>query len=259
MRFLFSSSSAARLSLVCLTLASPTLAQETRTAPPANGLPADVRAARDLVFGAYPDLIGRPVNIEITPIGDSYAIRVTDAPAQGEKASALPSLVSAFVSFDAQSRLKTYTASGVLLEDARNQALRQQLAAHPEWQESDIDLYLQQITGRSAAEGLAPPAQTAEKSRAALGATATIAQAPTLRLRSEAAASDAVATERVAPRSRSAFQPPPAPPNLPPPPASAVKSVWVVEATTEGANGETARYRLEYEPISGRLVGAVRQ
>jgi hypothetical protein len=207
-----------------------------------------------MVLAAYPELLARQISIHIQPVGGMLVVRVTDGPASGKPSAAVPALVSAVASFDSSGRLERYSATGVLLEDARNQALREHLAAHPSWKESDAELYLQQLIGRSAAEALGPLAAVTARGRAVLGGSVALHGAP--RLHWKRGAMERPGSERVV---RPVFQPPPAPPGVPRPPASAATPLWIVDASSTDASGAPVQYRLEYEPISGRLVGAVRQ
>lgn len=41
--------------------------------------------------------------------------------------------------------------------------------------------------------------------------------------------------------------------------ASTGAPAWITETTATGKDGKTLRYRLEFEPFGGQLVGVVRQ
>jgi len=242
-----------------LALATPALAQTGGKAEaPKPRVPAAVSAAHQFVLSAYPDLLTRAVSVTLTSLADGQiVVAVTDAAPTTGKAPAPAPLVSALVAFDAGGRVKTFAATGTLLEDARYGQLQQQLAAHPEWRDADKDAWLQAAGGPSTNRRNAPTV-------AALGNDAV-----------RTFLGDAVLTEDAAfhwtgVRTSVKVEGPPLkkrvsataivlPEKLPAPPPLAIKPVWVVEVAANAGSSQQTRYQLEYEPFGGRLVSVVRR
>jgi hypothetical protein len=194
----------------------------------------------------------RPVAVTLTPLADGQiVVEVKDAvPTKGAEP-----LVTAAIAFDKSGRLKTYAATGTLLDDTRNRALQQQLAAHPAWTDQDKDVWLQSNGGQPTLGRTAPAAATltADPVSTFLGQSV-LADSSTFRWRGDVSP---VKADGTPPKVRPGFAPA-APPSTGPPPL-AIRPVWVVGVTTDPGSASSAHYRLEYEPFGGRLVGVVRQ
>ncbi|MEO7890995.1 MAG: hypothetical protein ABIW19_13420 [Vicinamibacterales bacterium] len=225
--------------------------------PPAEKATSEgARAVHLFLLAIYPDLLARPTFIEILPLGGGYAVRVMDPPAKGSDLATQPSVLSAIVSFDADGQLDSYRATGLLVDDSRNTALQQQLAAHPDWTDGDADLWMQSIGGASVSNRTAPnPGPLAAQPIAKFLGNSVEVRASAFRWRG-----DRLPPTAVPPRaSRPGFEPTPLPKWAPPPPPLAVAPMWVVEVVSAGRGAKALNYRLEYEPFGGRLIGAVRQ
>ena len=232
-----------RLALIAagLLLAAPrpsvgqTTARTTRTGP--TSMPRDVLAAQQFVLDAYPDLLSRSVTIHLRPSDGQILVSVGDTQpgADGKTAPAPPPLVTAIVEFDGAGQLRRYQASGALLEKTRNDLLRNQQVAHPDWSDGQLDDWLGAAGGASTRG--APPAPAAaavgptQRWRSFLGTDANAA-APAFRWKADGNRTAASATDAPA---------------------------WLVDATATGSKGEVLHYQLAYEPFSGRLIAAVRQ
>jgi hypothetical protein len=241
-----------------LGLVPSVVAAQDRALTEPSKVPLGVQRAEHLLYTAYPELRQRPLAVTYTPVDGQWAIRVTDAPTE---AAAAPSvaLVEAVVAFDEAGRLRHFRATGALLEDARNGALWQQMKEHPDWGESDADVWLQQVGGQSTVGRSAASVATLKPDewQSLLGSVPSVAAAR-FRWRSEGASRRATPV---------LGQPPVNPDRLPeamrrnppPPPTMAIRPSWLVEVTAQDDGGRVVQYQLEYEPFGGKLIGAVRQ
>ena len=243
------------LALGCLTVAVTSVAQE-RSAPrrEESPVPADVRAAHLFVLAAYPDLVTRPITVSLTPLNGQVVVRVVDATPPGPSNTDAAPLVSAVVAFDAAGRVTTYAATGALLEDTRNRAFLQEMAAHPEWSEADAEGRLDSLGGRSTARPSPGSTPSETKWRTFLGVSVSAAPAR-LRWKGDPSAPRAASVSPATLAALTASQAP----GLPPPPTLAIKPAWIAEITAETGGPAPARYRVEYEPFGGRLIAVVRQ
>ena len=223
---------------LALTLCLPAglAAQELeRARPDERGMPADVRAAQTFMLAAYPDLIGRPLEVRLRREGAAVLVSVADLSVPAAPGTPPVPIVTARFDYDAGARLRRYDAYGPLLEEARNLTLRLQMAAHPRWIDSDADVALTRAGAASTfGTPFAPNGGAAGVIEQQVGASRTAAPARFLWYGDTGAEVGTAATFRSRP-------------------------VWVTEATATGASGERLTYQFEYEPFGGRLVSVVRR
>ena len=110
--------------------------------------------------------------------------------------------------------------------------LVRQAHTHPEWQDSDVDLWVTAAGGQTTVTGVGP---------ARVSELATPGWARFIGVRPATAAPAFRSASRGSAPTVSRGETTGAP-------------AWVVDATSTGADGAALRYRVEYEPFSGRLV-----
>lgn len=221
----------------------------------ASGLPAEVQAAHGFLFSLYPELLTRELAITLTPVGEAWLVEVADAPA------AVEPLLTATMAFDRSGQLQHFSARGVLVDQVRHDLLWQQVRDHPEWADSDAEVWLTGIGGRPTIGQPAPETTRVEQQpwRTFLG-TSVATERARFRWRIEDDETAAGPSgPRQAPRVDLSTLHRAGGPPAPPVPLPAVRPSWVVETRGVDADGNPVRYRLEYEPFGGRLIGAVRQ
>ena len=232
-----------------------TEAQTTPAAP--KPLPEGLLAAERLLANAYPELRQRRTAAVYTPVGEQWVVRVSDPPAPGAPSPA--PLVEATVALDVNGRLKSFRATGAILDDTRNNALWEQMKAHPEWDESDADIWLQQVGGRSTVGRSKESVATlkADEWQPLLGSAAEVVSARfrwrsvgTPKRSTPALGQGPVNADRLSDVVRR---------SPPPPPILATRPSWLVEVVAQDDAGKRITYQFEYEPFGGRLIGVVRQ
>lgn len=222
-------------------LLTPSALAQTRTgestASTASRMPAALRAAQELIVAAYPELLERPLEFQARFERGEWLVSVAAAPepVPGQPLAArtapLPVLVRARATFDAADQLTRFSADGPWLFDAANAVFRESLRQHPEWTGAEADAELRRLGSTTgAAVGFTPrvgPERAALARHLGVGATAGAA---------------AFQWRETAPGA---------------PPDGRLKPLWITEVVaTQG--GQVVSYRLEYEPVGGRLVGITR-
>lgn len=235
----------------------PQLTAAQTTTAPAKPLPAGVLAVERLLASAYPELRQRRVAAIYTPVDGQWVVRVSDPPTPGT-ASPAP-LIEATVALDADGRLKSFRATGVILEDARNNALWEQMKAHPEWDDADADVWLQQAGGRSTVGRSKESVATlkADDWQPVLGSGAEVVSAR-FRWRSAGTPKRSAPALGQAPVNADKL-PEIVRKNPPPPPILATRPSWLVEVVARDDGAKRLTYEFEYEPFGGKLIGVVRQ
>ena len=157
-----------------------------------------------------------------------------DLPASSRLESEHPPLLAATFEFATDGGLRLFVAHGVLLDQQRNEALVDQLSAHPKWADSDAEVALMSMGGRSA-DG----AVQAAPSEVGLAALARFlgAEPKVLGIRPnwrQDGVSDGPAPFTSAPG-------------------------WRTGITAKGRDGNVVSYRLDFEPFGGRLTSLVRE
>jgi hypothetical protein len=204
-------------------------------------MPAEVVAAQDFLLTTYPELAEHQLALYLRLDGDVVLASIEDAPVSTSHDKTVAAvadrpapLIVATLAFDAQGQLLRYAGHGALLEETRNTQLLTQINDHPTWKDSDLDAWLIEAGGPTTVTGTPPPAV----SRAAtqpwqtfLGSAAK-ADRTTFQWKRDATA-----------------------PAL----ASTGAPAWITETTATSKDGKPLRYRLEFEPFGGKLVGVVRQ
>lgn len=192
-----------------------------RASGPAQ-VPTEVRAATEFLFVANPDLLQRPIAMTANPTGGRVIVTVRDGTPSAGRA---PTLLGAVFEFLATGELKSYVASGELLEQARNEAVRQSLRAHPGLTP------LQLLSAVRSIETPAAPATTA-------GAIDPARWSRFVGTNPQVGAAKGAVTAR---------------------PGSVDSPDVVRDLQATARDGTAAAYRLQYEPFGGRLVAVVRQ
>jgi hypothetical protein len=202
----------------------------------AGQVPADVRAAHEFLFAAYPDLLRQPTTIHLKPEGVVWLLSVAEAPAPPPPGAPItpapppPVLLRGTIAFDARGKLAGYQADGPYLNDGANAVLREQIRNHPQWIQSDADVELMRLGGAATVgQAFAP---TARPESAGVGrhlGSAVTAGAAAFALRAEAPGGG----------------------------APVVKAVWLLEATATDSGG-SVQYQFTYEPVGGRLIGVTK-
>jgi hypothetical protein len=202
-------------------------AQERAADSEGQGMPADIMAAHTFLLTAYPDLAGRPLQIQARRDGDGVVASVVDLAASRADGAA-PPLVTARFEFDRDTRLRRFDGYGSLLHEADNLALQQELIANPRWIESDADVWL---TGRGAASTFAAPSGALD------GRSAAVAE----RIGAQLVAGTRFEwhTGHLSKEGGRVFRSRPA---------------WVTEAVAAAPDGTALIYQFEYEPFGGRLI-----
>ncbi|ODS53749.1 MAG: hypothetical protein ABS36_14120 [Acidobacteria bacterium SCN 69-37] len=171
--------------------------------PAADGptVPAEVLAAQAFLWAAYPDLMGRELELTVRREGEAVLVSVVDratpdatpldsgrpapesplpeprgVPSEPRGVSSEPRgfslgetplpapILTARFEFDTDTRLRRYDAYGPLVHEAEALALQMQLLTNPRWHESDADAWL---APRGVASTFAPaPAAVATMARA---------------------------------------------------------------------------------------------
>jgi hypothetical protein len=200
----------------------------------APALPPAILSAHAFLTAVYPDLDlrGLSTTFRIDQGRVLIAVAPTSKPTDRKPVEFVP-LVRASVEFDADGHVQSFAADGVYLEQARNLAFSDALKAHPNWTDSDAEVWLQQNAGRSVVgRTFAPPVNlTSAPLEAAFGARAA-AQSAVFHWRSPGKAGVAA--------------------------KFAGKPGWIVQVTLPGDKGPVIRYELEFEPIGERLVRVTR-
>jgi hypothetical protein len=223
-----------------------------------SGLPLNVAVAQQFVLAAYPDLRGRAVQMLAVPAGQTVVVRVIDPPARFEDGRTVVPLVEATVGFDAAGEIVGYQATGVLLDSIRHDQLWEQVRVHPEWTAADVEGWMVGVGGPPTVGRSAPGAEALDSApwRRYLASTLA-AQGSRFRWRADGAADTAAPPVAVGDLRAHGVTPPAS--MTAAPPLLTVKPVWRVDAVGTSPQGQPIRYRLEFEPFGGRLVGAVRQ
>lgn len=221
---------------VMLSIAGPVVA--TAQTRETSRVPAEVRAAQEFLFAAYPDLMRQPLTLQLRPEGGAWLVSVAEAPAPRRAGEPVvpeappPVLLRGTIAFDARGRLTGYQAGGPYLFDGPNAVLRGLVRSNPHWIDSDADVELMRLGGTSVI-GLpfiprgANPESTAVSRH--LGGFVTVGAAQ-FALRAQSADGS----------------------------VPAVKAVWLLEATAADTGEAPTRYQFTYEPIGGRLVGVTK-
>jgi len=202
-------------------------------AAPQGGVPVppDVQAAQALISLAYPELRDRSLTLHFTAADGGLRVRVAEAvnPVSAPAGVVVPDLVEATVQLGADGRLVRFRAEGVLVASAARRALALALRAHPQWTEAERQARLMALGARQVPPGRFDARLDLARWARFLGASALISAA--------------------------AFQwGASAPPdNSPPGPT------WVASLTAASGDGRTLRYRVEFEPLGGRLVALTRE
>lgn len=210
---------------VVFTVSSPAAAQSTTRS--AGSMPPAVRAATSFLYAAYPELVGRALEIQMVPQGDEWLVSLSEVVGAGREPADRPVLVRARFTYDTAGQLTRFSADGPLLSDGANAMLRDAIRKNPGWIESDADVELMRLGGASlvgpAFAPMVPATKTDLARHLGAGVTATAAE---FKLRESQAGLE-----------------------------TAAKAAWVVDATATDAAGKAVQYRLTYEPVGGKLVG----
>ncbi len=220
-------------------LAAPGLlvAQESARAQSQDrGMSADLLAAQAFMLAAYPDLLGRPLELQLRREGNVVLVSVADASEARTPGASREPLVTARFDYDRDTRLQRFDAHGPWVEDERHAALRDAVLSNPKWAESDADVVLTRAGAVSMFDTTLRPVQPA----------------------AIAAVERQVGAREVGTPARFLWYQD-ASPGGPPLAVFRTRPVWATEAVAEGPNGEAWTYRFEYEPFGGRLVTVVRR
>lgn len=219
-------------SLLFLLLLSPSVRAQRE--PQGRTPPAHVLAAQAFLLLAYPDLVNRPITMTMQPQGSGLVVSVEDAddPLQRPRGAVPSPVVVAAMEFTASGQLRSFAASGALVNDVANRALRDQLLEHPEWTEAQAASWLR-ANGAAAVQSAPDDVTrlTSPRWQAFLGTNV------------QTGASAFAARE-----SSSQGQPPVWRP----------RPGWEVQVSATASAG-AASYRLVFEPFGGRLVAVTRQ
>ena len=192
---------------------------------------ADVQAAQALLVLAYPELLDRPVTFRFVATDGGLRVRVAEAvdPLAAPAGEAQPDLVEVVVEFGSDGQLARFRAEGALVSSPARDALSAAMQAHPRWTEEERDTRLAALHAAHPRGGPFDVRLDVARWARFLGANAHAA----------AAAFDWGATG-----------PPDSPSDGP---------RWVAHLTSTGTGGRPAQYRLDFEPLGGRLVAITRQ
>jgi hypothetical protein len=198
----------------------------------AAGPPADILAAQQLLYAVYPELARQVLTISVVPDGPGHQVRVAEAVNPLVRLASAPFL-SARVELTAGQQLVSFVAEGPYVKTPETHILQRLLADHPDWGVAEAQVWLHAQTGRVASPDLAVASDPARLRRFLTSAPrAAVLQTPSLTVGDRNPIGDGRHT---------------------------VLPAWRVALEAPQVAGAAASYVLQFEPITGRLISAVRQ